>query len=123
MRRPWNILSIGLLLFALLPTTALYAARSQPPVVPLTAVNPIADGPKVRLFIQAELVDETDLIDTRRRLIAAGVKNVNLFVREKVIACEAPRSIDVQALIGDSRYNIVNATSPIVAAAARAGAT
>jgi hypothetical protein len=65
------------------------------------------DAPKTRFYLQARNVGEAELIALQERLISEGAQRVNLFVPAMVIVCEAPKTLDVRALVGDARVDVL----------------
>jgi hypothetical protein len=80
-------------------------------------VHPIAE----RVFIEARAADEMDLVELWNRLIDEGADKVNLFVPEKIIACDVPRTLDLPTLVDPARFSIVSGEDFPLSASAGAG--
>ncbi|UCG52499.1 MAG: T9SS type A sorting domain-containing protein [Candidatus Latescibacterota bacterium] len=107
MKRPWGFLTIGLLLTALSPPTLAHASDPSKQNVRLIDVRAVEDVPRNRVYIQGDTPDEQRLLEVRRQLMDAGATHVNLFLPYGVIVCDSPESLDIERLIGDPRFSVI----------------
>ena len=122
MNRPWVLLTIGLILVLCLLPPGAYSSSSGGQNDQLVRVGAPTAHPTTRVYIQPSGVDERSVIELRKRLIAEGVERVNLFVPAMIIVCDVPKSVDLAALVGDSRYLILTEAQVDLRASAGGGA-
>lgn len=118
MGRPWVFPAILLVFsFFVIPDHA--HSRDGAERVRPVQVRQISDGPTSRYYIQADGVDEREVVVLRKRLISEGAEKVNLFLPWKIIVCEAPEGLDVNAVVGDPRFAVTSEASMDLRPAAR----
>jgi hypothetical protein len=119
MTRPWvffAVLLAGILFFG---SQDAYAAFDADPAARLVGVGAPSGVATARFYIEPNGADERSIIDLRKRLIAAGAEKVNLFVPAMIIVCDVPSSVDLAAVVGDTRCAVL--TEEAADAAIRTG--
>ena len=108
MKRPWVFFAVLLACASpLCPPDALSDTDtySSPRLVGVGAASGL---PTTRVYIQPNGADDRSVIALRKRLIAAGVERVNLFVPAMIIVCEVPPSVDLAGIVADDRVAIMS---------------
>jgi hypothetical protein len=103
MKHPWGLFVFCLLLSTVLVSAAPRFAFASVDHPELIAVGETSRLPATRHYIRAHAVDELDVVNLRKRLIANGARKVNLFLPQQIIVCDVPEAMDLGRLISDPR--------------------
>ena len=122
MNRPWGLLTVGLILAVSFYPPGAYSSSPDDRNDQLVNIGAQSGLSTTRVYVRPTGVDERSVIELRKKLIAQGVERVNLFVPAMIIVCDVPESVDLAAIIGDSRYQIMTEAQVDLRASAGGGA-
>ena len=94
MRHPWGFIAVCLVTIAVLAPTTPLSAFTHSETPSLVAVGETPGVPSERFYVNAQAVDELELVALRKTLIENGAQKVNLFLPQKIIVCDVPETME-----------------------------